>query len=368
VEEQRVDEKAEEKKTVKILSIDGGGIRGVIPAMILQRIEEMAGRPIVKLFDLISGTSTGGVMALLLTKPKPGSEGEPMYSPKEIVELYVEHGKEMFNRSLLYKILSINGWRRPKYPEQSVLATLQGYLDRSERAQLKDALTDVLITSYDIQQRHPFFFKKCDAEEKPYLNFYMSDAARGTSAAPTFFPTVKIKSVDGSASYYLIDGGLVANNPSNLAIAEAISHHGKYTYPFVVSLGTGSYEAPLHYRSARRWGFFGWAPRILDVMFDGVSGAVDTVCEEVVPALSPPDYYYRFQVPLSKGDDAMDNYDPDNIEVLQALTLKMMDEREEDLERLAKALMEPSPWANAERSRDRSFKRFTKTLEPGMGA
>jgi hypothetical protein len=74
-------------------------------------------------------------------------------------------------------------------------------------------------------------------------------------------------------------------------------------------------------------------------MFDGVSGAVDTIAEEVVPALSAPGFYFRFQIPLSKGDDAMDNSDPENIEVLQSLTLKMMDEREADLQRLAKALM-----------------------------
>lgn len=337
--EQINDEQSHKGKLVKILSIDGGGIRGVIPAMILQRLEEMTGRPIVEMFDLISGTSTGGVMTLLVAKPKPGSDGEPMYTMKDIVNLYVEHGKEMFRRSLWYKLVSLNGWLLPKYPERSVLTTLQGYLDKGERAQLKDLLTDVLVTSYDIHQRRPLFFKRCDARDFPYLNFYLSDAARGTSAAPTFFPTVKIASVDGSAHYYLIDGGLVANNPSNLAIAEAISQHGHHTNLLVVSLGTGSYEAPITFRKAHRWGLLGWAPGILDVMFDGVSGAADAIAEEVVPALSAPGYYFRFQVPLSKGDDAMDNSSPENIEILQSLTLKMMDEREADLQSLAKALM-----------------------------
>jgi hypothetical protein len=339
VEEQQAEEKSENPKIVKILSIDGGGIRGVIPAMILQRIEEMTGRPVVKMFDLISGTSTGGVMTLLLTKPKPGSADEPMYLAKDIVNLYVEHGKGMFQRSLWYKLISLNGWLLPKYPEKSVLSTLRGYLDKGERAQLKDALTDVLVTSYDIERRAAFFFRRCDAREKPHLNFYLSDAALGTSAAPTFFPTVKISSVDGSANYVLIDGGLVANNPSNLALAEAIWQHGNYTYPLVVSLGTGSYEAPISFGRAKRWGLIGWAPGILDVMFDGVSGAVDAIAEEVVPALSAPSFYFRFQIPLSKGDDAMDNSNPENIEVLQSLTLKMMDEKEADLQRLAKALM-----------------------------
>ncbi len=325
-------------KLVTILSIDGGGIRGVIPAMVLQRLEELTGRPAAKMFDLISGTSTGGVMTLLLTKPKPGAHNEPIYSAKDIVELYVKHGKEMFRRSLFYKIASLDGWLLPKYPEKSVRTTLQGYLDEGERAQLKDAVTDVLLTSYDIERRRAFFFRKCDALVNPHLNFYMSDAARGTSAAPTFFPTVKITSVDDSESYCLIDGGLVANNPSNLAIAEAISLHGHQTHPLVLSLGTGDYEAAIPFAKARRWGLLGWMPGILDVMYDGVSNAVNVIAEEVVPALSAPGYYFRFQIPLSKENDAMDDYDPQNIETLQALTLRMMDERQKDFERLAEEL------------------------------
>lgn len=348
MEEQSVGEKPKQGKVVKILSIDGGGIRGVIPAMVLQRIEQMTGKPIARLFDLIAGTSTGGVISLLLTKPKPESKTEPMYTATEIVNLYIEHGKDMFWRSFWYKLITLNGWIGPKYPERSVLSTLQSYLDRDERAELKDALTDVLLTSYDIEQRSSFYFRRCDAREKPFLNFYMSDAARGTAAAPTFFPTIEIKSVDGSMTYHLIDGGLVANNPTTLAVAEAISQHGPYIYPIVVSLGTGSYQEPIRYSKARRWGLIGWAPSILDVMFDGVSSGVEEGAKQIIPAMSNG-YYYRFQLPLTKGDDAMDNYDPENIQILRALAFKMIEIYEPVIEQVAKLLLQseskPQPGA-----------------------
>ena len=69
--------------TIKILSIDGGGIRGIIPAIILSRIEEKTLKPIAELFDLIAGTSTGGLLALALTKPSPDSI--PQYSAKKLI-------------------------------------------------------------------------------------------------------------------------------------------------------------------------------------------------------------------------------------------------------------------------------------------
>ncbi len=123
------------------------------PAMVLQRIEERLNQPIADVFDYIAGTSTGGVISLLLAKPQTGSKTEPMYFAKDIVELYTDHGRDMFRRSRGYQVQTLNGWLRNKYPEQSVLSTLQGYLDRGERSTMKEALTRVFLTSYDIERR-----------------------------------------------------------------------------------------------------------------------------------------------------------------------------------------------------------------------
>ena len=92
-------------KTFKVLSIDGGGIRGIIPARILQHIEEQTDKSICHLFDLIAGTSTGGIIALALTRPKRSrGKSEPAYKAEDIVDLYAREGGSIFNRSTRHTI------------------------------------------------------------------------------------------------------------------------------------------------------------------------------------------------------------------------------------------------------------------------
>lgn len=81
-------------KTIKILSIDGGGIRGIIPALILAEIEQRTGKPICQMFDLIAGTSTGGILALGLTRPD--DTGQPAYRAEDLVRLYKTEGPVIF--------------------------------------------------------------------------------------------------------------------------------------------------------------------------------------------------------------------------------------------------------------------------------
>src|SRR5918995_672220 len=88
--------------TFKVLSIDGGGIRGIIPAMVLARLEKQTGRPIAEMFDLIAGTSTGGILALGLTLPS--DDGKPRYAAKDLLELYEKDGSRIFPRSVLRRI------------------------------------------------------------------------------------------------------------------------------------------------------------------------------------------------------------------------------------------------------------------------
>ena len=395
MEEQRLKEqKAEERpgkgKLIKILSIDGGGIRGVIPAMILHRIEERLKKPIAHVFDYIAGTSTGGVISLLLAKPKTGSTTEPMYSAEDIIELYTDHGRDMFRRSRGYQMQTLNGWLRNKYPEQSVLSTLQGYLDRGERHTMKEALTKVFVTSYDIERRRHVYLRSYGS-----VDFYMSDAARATAAAPTYFPSVEITNTKRDLTYHLIDGGMVANNPSLMVLADAIRINEPGNKYLVVSLGTGSYEEPIRHQKARRRGLFGWAPGIIDVMFDGVNGSVEEATSFILDGVNDfgdDDFkhdrslFFRFQVQLGKtegvmmdeekrlfmyqmcdeleriddpkvrralrllredvdkevvvgetkkyADDKLDNHDPKNIKTLQKLTDEMLKENHSDFEDL----------------------------------
>ena len=182
---------------VKVLSIDGGGIKGIIPATVLAYIEERTGRPIASLFDLIAGTSTGGIIALGLTKP--GADGAPAYTARDGVELYVRDGPKIFSRPW-YRRLPLFQLFEERYPSGPIDEVFDR---RFGNARLSESLTEVIITAYEIERRTPFFFKSRHAVDpsKRGYDFLMKDAARATAAAPTYFEPAKVKATDSTDSF-----------------------------------------------------------------------------------------------------------------------------------------------------------------------
>ncbi len=298
-------------KTVRILSIDGGGMRGLIPALVLEHMEALTGRPIASLFDLVAGSSTGGIMTLLLTRP--GADGRPHYTAKDVVGLYTDHGRELFYADPAYQGESKGGLTLSKYPSSSVVTTLRTYL---ADAQLKDALTDVFLTAYDLDRRRPFFFERARARRPSGSgNFRMLDAARATCAFPAMFPAVEVLNVNGTRTYHLVDGGIVSANPAALAYSRAKALFGADTPVVMVSLGTGDYEAPLPFDQVENWGLMSWAPRLPDMLFDGVNHGVDYAMEE---ALSSSEYF-RFQVTLPAANEGTDDALPANLDGIRRI-------------------------------------------------
>jgi uncharacterized protein len=114
---------------VKLLSIDGGGIRGIIPALVLQAIEERTGRRTAQLFDLIAGSSTGGILAAGLTLR--GDDDRPRYSARDLIGLYEAEGPHIFDRSLLKRITSVDGLIDERYDSKGLDAALDAYLGRA---------------------------------------------------------------------------------------------------------------------------------------------------------------------------------------------------------------------------------------------
>jgi patatin-like phospholipase/acyl hydrolase len=298
-------------RTVRILSIDGGGMRGLIPALVLEHLEALTGRPIASLFDLVAGTSTGGVMTLLLTRP--GADGRPHYTAKDVVGLYTEHGRELFHADAAYQQESKGGLVLPKYPSSSVVGTLSTYLGDAE---MKDALTDLFVTAYDLDRRRPFFFERVRARRPSGSgNFRMLDAARATCAFPSMFPGVEARNVAGTRTYHLVDGGIVSANPAALAYARAKALFGEGAAVVMVSLGTGDYEAPLPFDQVQNWGLMNWAPRLPDTLFDGANHGVDYTMEEVLRSSE----YFRFQVTLPAANEGTDDSTPQNLEGLRRI-------------------------------------------------
>jgi len=332
------------QETVKILSIDGGGIRGIIPAMLLAEIERRTGRAACELFDLIAGTSTGGIIALGVTVPDtsgPGAGRLPRWSAQQLAELYVEDGGEIFHRSLVRTINTADGLRVEKYAASGLEALLERCLGD---ALLSQALTDVLITSYDIQQHQPFFFKSFDprartpatpgsggdsadagASPPPSPDYAMRVVGRATSAAPTYFEPEHVLALSPTAEpqdYALVDGGTFANNPAMCAYAEATRNHPGADV-LIVSLGTGRLTESISYEQAKHWGLVQWVHPLLGVMMDGSSAAIDYQLDEL---LGPDRGHFRFQAVLDGVSDSLDDAGAANTAGLRELAEQLIAE------------------------------------------
>jgi patatin-like phospholipase/acyl hydrolase len=321
-------------KTVTVLSIDGGGIRGVIPAMILTEIEKLSGKPVSQLFDLIAGTSTGAIISLALTKPKSAEEMTPQFSAKDLVELYEKNGTKIFSKSLLHTIVAAGNLLEEKYTSAGIEAVLKNYFGETK---LSQSLIPVIIPAYETERRISWFFKSSRAKTDPEYDFLMRDVARSTSAAPTYFEPNKIN-VDGPAGYYsFIDGGVYANNPAMCAFVEA-----KSMFPdckiILVSLGTGSQSKQLKYKDLKGWGLAMWAQPILNVVFDGVETTIDYQLQELFenPANGK---YTRFQPKLDGLDEAMDKADFENIRALKLLAERLIRESASELNGLVQQIL-----------------------------
>ena len=114
-----------------VLSLDGGGIRGLIPALVLAEIEKITNKRITDLFDLIAGTSMGGILALGLCKD--GGSKSPQYTAKDLSKIYQEHGRIIFSRSLQHRMLSVDGLSNKKYTEQGIIYLGQIFRARAFR-------------------------------------------------------------------------------------------------------------------------------------------------------------------------------------------------------------------------------------------
>lgn len=317
-------------KHVKILSIDGGGVRGVIPARFLVEIEQKAGKPICDLFDFVAGTSSGGILALAMTKPD--AHGKPAFTATALLQIFEEFSRVVFKPSLWRQIITLWSFLEEKYPSDNLEALLNHYFGNTT---LDEACKPVLVTGYEIERRSAFFFKSNKAKAQVDRNFLMRDAARATSAAPTYFEPALIETRDASKYYSLIDGGVFANNPTMCAFAEAKKMFPEATEYTVVSLGTGSLTEPLHYHRAKGWGKASWARPILNVIFDGVQDTVDYQMRTFLPISQEHGReYFRFQITLPPQHNALDDTHPENLRTLQLLAEDEISQRQQELDEL----------------------------------
>ena len=256
--------------TYRILSLDGGGIRGVLSIHLLKRLEQ-AYPNFLDQVDMVAGTSTGGIIALAIAAGK---------SLDEALSLYIEKGAQVFKDSLLDDLKDAGNAFGAQYSNDGLKSALE---DEFDEMTLGDLKKKVVIVSFDLDNSafeasvtrrwkpkifQNFAGKGSDAGEK------IVDVALRTSAAPTFFPVYQ--------GY--IDGGVVANNPSMCALAQAMDDdtgNQSLSKIALLSVGTGGYPRFLTTEDAD-WGWTQWARPLLDIMLEGSLEVADYQCRNIL--------------------------------------------------------------------------------------
>jgi len=298
---------------VRLLSIDGGGIRGIIPAMILTHIEEVTQKPIHELFHLIGGTSTGGILCLGLAAGIPA---------KKLLELYTTRGAEVFPDELTRNVVTSPMWAKYGIKKQeAVLKEVLG--DRT----LADTLVPTLIASYELNSNAPFFFKSWLATDKfdrgsfknshdnfERYNFKLVDVARATAAAPTYFPVKEIS--HQGQNFRFVDGGLHSNDPSLAVYSDSIKFVPNGEVVQLLSIGTGrEIETPIEVATDAGWGR--WAQPLVKILLDTPTRVVEYQLTQIFA--NTPSCYTRVQPILLKRNAKMDNISSSNIDELCAI-------------------------------------------------
>jgi predicted acylesterase/phospholipase RssA len=322
-------------RPIRVLSIDGGGIRGILPSMVMAELERLAGRPTAELFDLVTGTSTGALLALAMVAPD--REGKPRFKAGDVARLYEIGGTRVFSRSMWHQIRAVGNLVDEKYPATG----LEQVLDRAfGRVMLSEALTETLVTSYEVEDRKPFFFTRRRARELQGHDFLMAKVVRAATAAPTFFEPARIPSINGKGYHALIDGAVIAYNPALFAYVEALRLRPEAREIILVSLGTGQLTRGLPYDVVKDWGAAHWAQPLFSLMCDGDAAVVDQQAAEILaPGRDGRRRYYRFQVRLDMGSDDMDDASRENIAKIKRLGAGMVRDNQAILETLARRLI-----------------------------
>jgi len=312
---------------ISILSVDGGGIRGIIPATFLVEIEKRTEKPTCELFDLIAGTSTGGLLAAGLALSD--ENGRPKYTAKQMLAAYFEEGGSIFHKSLLRRVVTLGGLIAPKYSGRPLEKTLQNYLGD---ARLHQTLTELLIPAYDMASSTPWFFKTSYAKQTrtPTGNPLLTEVIRATTAAPTYFPPLSME------GHCMIDGGVFAGNPALCAYAQARNAYPDETEFLVVSLGTGQEPHNLPCSKIRSWGIVGWVAPINTVMLNASSATVNYQMRALVGIKN----YTRFQVQLDDANAAMDDASPENMLRLEEIAKQAVKQHSGAIDCLCQALLQ----------------------------
>ncbi|KAG5065255.1 Patatin-like protein 2 [Glycine max] len=370
---------------VTILSIDGGGIRGIIPATILAfleaQLQELDGEDarLADYFDVIAGTSTGGIVTAMLTAPNDNQR--PLFAAKDIKPFYLEHCPKIFPQhsglwgSVGKLLRSLGG---PKYNGKYLQEVVR---EKVRETRLHETLTNIVIPTFDIKTLQPIIFSSYQIKRSPCLDARLSDICISTSAAPTYLPAYHFNNKDSEGNMHqfnLIDGGVCANNPTLVAMNQVTKQilndnpdffsikpmeYGRF---LIISLGTGTpkNEQKFNAQMAAKWGLLDWLTNsgstpLIDVFTQSSADMVDFHLATVTQALHSENNYLRIQDDTLTGTDySVDIATKENLEKLSQIGERLLKKPVSQIN-LEDGLFEPV--GNGETNED-ALKRFAKIL------
>lgn len=342
---------------VCILSIDGGGMRGILSGKALAYLEQAlktkSGNPdacIADYFDVAAGTGVGGIFTAMLFSSNGGNDNtnsRPIFKAEDTWEFLAQQGKQFF-RSTSSKAPNSSffcGLTRSRTDGGSGSNSIRFSTNGLEKAMkerfsgltLKDTLKPVLIPCYDLSSSAPFLFSRADALESDSFNFRLWEVCRATSAEPAVFEPVSMSSIDGQTRCFAIDGGLAMSNPTAAAITHVL--HNKQEFPFVrgvedvmvLSLGSGQlFEGGCNVDQVKGWKAKDWARPMARIAGDGAADLVDHAVSMAF-GQSRSSNYVRIQANgpnLSAGAANVDHdSSPGNVKMLVGVAEEMMKQK-----------------------------------------
>jgi patatin-like phospholipase/acyl hydrolase len=313
--------------SIRILTIDGGGVRGIIPAVVLGELERRTGHHPSELFDVIAGTSTGSLLAMSMIIP--GGDGRPRYQAASSADAYEAFAPKIFPHE---RWLQIRGLVHEKYSAAGLEAALQEFLGE---ARFSQALVHCFVPTYDLLSQDIYVFDSAQSTLNPADDMLMRHVVRGATAAPTYFDPFVIGPPISDHKRVLVDGGLYANNPSMLALTQVARHHADSDV-LVVSLGTGRTPAEAMSEDGQDWGLARWAKPLLHIVANGTNKVIDMELQHFLGS----ERYFRFQADLPEECD-LDDASPERFQDLRRLGEDLVTKMSSDLDKVCSLLKRP---------------------------
>lgn len=336
-----------------ILSIDGGGMRGILSGKALAYLENAlklkSGDPdarIADYFDVSAGAGVGGIFTAMLFATR--DQSRPIFKADDTWRFLVDQGKRFYsNRSssgsggfLRWFIRGGSGSGSGSTTSATTgleKAMKEAFADNDRSLTLRDTLKPVLVPCYDLSSTAPFLFSRADALETDSYDFRLWEVCRATSAVPGLFEPVQMRSVNNQTRCLAVDGGLAMSNPTAAAITHVL--HNKQEFPFVrgvedilvLSIGNGQFLEESHeYEQVKRWKAKEWARPMARISGDGSADLVD---QSVAMAFgqSGSSNYVRIQANATSLGRCGPNVDtdpsPDNVKMLVGLAEDMLKQK-----------------------------------------